>query len=133
SDADGLTRLQWRKARADQIEIADAIDFVVIGDAAIAIAEAEFWPDIDFDAAASGIAAAKGAAGRPAVARKRPGDFAPGRLSGHDGGAARQRAERQHRGEDGGPALHCGGNPAMARAGPVSSSMCRPVLARSTM
>src|SRR5262245_20124881 len=65
-DVDRLARPQRRKARADQIEVADAIDLVVIG-AAVAIAEAEFRPDIDLDSAALAFAA-EGAAGRPAVA-----------------------------------------------------------------
>ena len=41
-DTDRLARPQWRKARADQVEIADAIDLIVIGDAAVAITETEF-------------------------------------------------------------------------------------------
>ena len=65
----------------------------------VAIAEAELRPHIDLDVAAAGdAAAAEGAAGRPAVARKRPGDLAPGlvarrrHLVGRDAG---ERAERQ--------------------------------------
>src|SRR5215510_12269795 len=75
-EADRLAWPQRRKARADQIEIADTIDLVVIGDAAVAIAEAEFGPDIDCNAAALAFAA-EGAAGGPAVAQKRPGDLPP--------------------------------------------------------
>ena len=70
----GLAR---RKALADQIEIGDAVDLVVIGNAGVAIAEADLRPHIEFDILAAGLLAAEGAARRPAVARKRPGDLAP--------------------------------------------------------
>ena len=77
-DPDHLARRERREALADQIEIGDAIDFVVIGDAAVAIAEADLRPHVDLDVVAARIArAAKRAARRPAVARKRPGDFPP--------------------------------------------------------
>ena len=46
NDIAGLHR---HELRAHQIEIGDAIDLVVIGNPAIAIAEAELWPDIDLD------------------------------------------------------------------------------------
>ena len=51
-DADDSPGLARRKTRADQIEIGDAIDLVVIGNAGVAIAEAYLRPHIDFDAAA---------------------------------------------------------------------------------
>src|ERR1700754_4946255 len=69
------------EARADQIEIGDAIDLVIIGDAGVAIAEADLGTDIDLAAGdAGGLLAAEGAARRPAVARERPGDLAPTEL-----------------------------------------------------
>ena len=40
-DTDHLARRERRQSAADQIEIGDAIDLVVIGDAAVAIAEAD--------------------------------------------------------------------------------------------
>ena len=84
-----VARLERRETLAHQIEIGDAIDFIVIGDAAVAIAEADLRPHIDFDvAAARGNATAKGLARRPAVARKRPGDFSPVRFRSSWRGAA---------------------------------------------
>src|ERR1700730_13352386 len=46
---DHPARLAWNKALADQIEIGDAIDFAVIGDAAVAIAKAELRTHIHFN------------------------------------------------------------------------------------
>src|SRR5258708_28696523 len=78
-EADHPARLQRRTPLADQIEIGDAVDLAVIGDAAVAIAEADLRPDIDLDLiAACDGAATKRAAGGPAVARKRPGNLLPG-------------------------------------------------------
>ena len=66
-DADHPARLQRHEAFADQIEIGDAIDLVVIGDAGVAIAETDLGPHIDLDRAAAGRGiAAEGAACRPA-------------------------------------------------------------------
>src|SRR5260370_28427617 len=66
------------EALAHQIEIGDAIDFVVVGDARGAIAKAELGPHIDFDFAAARLRSALERASRgPAVTRKWPGDFAP--------------------------------------------------------
>ena len=63
---------------AQQIEIGNAIDFVVVGDAAVAIAEADLGPHVKLDlAAARSRAATEGLARRPAIAGKRPGDFLP--------------------------------------------------------
>ena len=74
----GLARRKRRKAFADQIEIGNAIDFVVIGNTGVTVAETDFWPHIKLGLRpACGRIAAEGAAGRPAVARKRPGDFLP--------------------------------------------------------
>ncbi len=81
-DPDDIARRARRKMLAQQIEIGDAIDLIVVGDAAVAIAEADLGPHVDLDlAAARGRAAAKGLARGPAVARKRPGDFPPARRS----------------------------------------------------
>src|SRR5258708_39804945 len=66
------------KTLAHQIEIGDAIDFLVIGDARVAIAKADLRPHIQFDLLAARLhGAAERASGRPRVARKRPRDFAP--------------------------------------------------------
>ena len=63
---------------AQQIEIGDAVDFIVVGDATVAIAETHLRTHIHFDlAAARSHAAAKSLARGPAVAGKRPGDFLP--------------------------------------------------------
>ena len=61
---------KWHKARRNQLEIGDAIDLLVIGDTCVAIAKADFWPDIELDVAAIGTA--EGAARGPAVRRKWP-------------------------------------------------------------
>src|SRR6202000_2880579 len=78
ADPDHLARLLWHKTLAHQIEIADAVDLVVIGNTGVAIAEADLRPHIELDvAAAGGRIAAERAAGGPAIARERPGDFTP--------------------------------------------------------
>src|SRR5207302_641364 len=46
-NANRLARRKRCKAFADQIEIGNAIDFVVIGNAGVTIAEADFWPHIE--------------------------------------------------------------------------------------
>jgi len=57
--------------------LGDAVDLVVIGDAGIAIAEADLRPHIDLDFVAAGLrGAAEGAPRRPAVARRLPIDRA---------------------------------------------------------
>ena len=90
-NADRPARLKRRKALAHQIEVGDAIDFIVIGDAAVAIAKAGLRPHIDFDfAAAKFNGALEGAPGGPPVARKRPGNFAPA-LDIRTGGSNRRR------------------------------------------
>src|SRR6185437_6880478 len=102
ADPDHLTRLARHEALAHQVEIGDAVDLVVIGDAGVAIAEADFGPHVKFDVAAAGIrVATKRAAGGPAVARERPGDFMPAAASGRraradmlNGSDARQRTQR---------------------------------------
>ena len=86
---------------AQQIEIGDAIDLIVVGDAAVAIAEADLRPHIELDLAAAAAAPQRKALARgPAVAGKRPGDFLPraGPSARRDvliGRGARQRTERQ--------------------------------------
>lgn len=47
-----LPRRHRRKARADQIDVGHAINLVVIGDAAIAIAEAALGPHVELGARA---------------------------------------------------------------------------------
>ena len=108
--ANHLARRQRHKPFADQIEIGDAVDFVVVGDAAVAVAKTDLRPHIDLDVlAAPGGTATKRAARGPAVARKRPRDFAPVRdlrprvLIGRN---ARQGADRQSRNHDDRPATH---------------------------
>src|SRR3954452_20152155 len=77
-DPDDIARRARRKMLAQQIEIGDAIDLIVVGDATIAIAETDLRPHIDLDlSAARRHAAAKSLARGPAVAGKRPGDFLP--------------------------------------------------------
>jgi hypothetical protein len=97
-DPDHLAGLERDKTLAHQVEIGDAVDFVVIGDARLAIAEADLGPHIELDLAAAGLGGAtEGAAGGPAVARERPGDFAPAldtRPRRRAAGEARQHAER---------------------------------------
>jgi hypothetical protein len=62
--------------RAQQIEVGDAIDLIVVGDAAVAIAETHLRPHVKLHlAAARSYAAAEGLARRPAIAGKRPGDL----------------------------------------------------------
>ena len=65
-------RIAWpgssgSEARAHQIEIGDAIDFVVVGNAAVAIAEADLRPHVQFDLVAARSAAQRNArpAGQP--------------------------------------------------------------------
>src|SRR5215470_11219681 len=74
-DTDRLANLERYKTLADQIEIGDAIDLVVIGHSGAAIAEADLRPHVDFDVAAR--RATKRAARGPAVAGKRPRNFLP--------------------------------------------------------
>ena len=52
-DPDHLSRLKRNEALAHQIEIGDAIDFIVVGHAGVAIAEADLRPHIHFDLAAA--------------------------------------------------------------------------------
>ena len=139
-DANHLARRQRHEPFADQVEIGDAVDFVVIGDAAVAIAEADLRPHVDLDVvAARSSTATKRAPCGPAVARKRPRDLPPVRdlrprvLIGRN---ARQGADSQNRNHDDRQATHRSrpyGRPATARAAPVSCRICKPVLARSTM
>ena len=77
-DADDIARRERRKARADQVEIGDAIDLIVVGDAAVAIAEADLRPHVDLDVGAAGGPPQRKArpAGQPSRG-KRPGDFPP--------------------------------------------------------
>ena len=131
---------QRHEALADQIEIGDAIDLIVIGNPAVAIAEAGLRPHIELDFAAARLAGATERAPRgPAVARKRPGDFLPAL------GAARACCERrgrrtarraqQQRDQRVLRIAHhrlTAGRRRRAPA-PVSSRICRPVLARSTI
>lgn len=56
------------KTRADQVEVGDSIDLVVIGNAAVAIAEAELGADVELSAGAGPIAAERTARG-PTVPR----------------------------------------------------------------
>src|SRR5262245_34585915 len=74
-DTDRLTDLERYKTLADQIEIGDAIDLVVIGHSGAAIAEADLRPHVDFDLAARRTT--ERTARGPAVARKRPRNFLP--------------------------------------------------------
>src|SRR5262249_24296835 len=70
--------LQWRVIAAQQREVAYAIDLVVIGDAAIAIAETDLRPDVEIElGAALGDITVVGAAFRPCVGWKWPGGHAP--------------------------------------------------------
>ena len=99
---------------AQEIEIGDAIDLIIVGHTTVAIAETELRPQVKLHlAAARHRAAAEGPARGPAVAGKRPGDFLPraglfllARRSMLLGRSARQRTER-HGGEcDERPATH---------------------------
>src|ERR1700761_346468 len=106
------------EALADQIEIGDAVDLVVIGDAGVAIAEADLGPHIDLDCAGAGFSlAAEGTAGRPGIARIGPGDLPPVRIGaarllrahlmiGRDAGEC---AEGQGSDQDGKPTAHSSG------------------------
>src|SRR6185437_11305712 len=76
-ETNGLASFNRCKARADQIEIGDAVDLVVIGDSRVAIAEADLRPHIELDPAPAAGRAAERAAGGPAIARKGPGDLLP--------------------------------------------------------
>ena len=51
-----LPGFQRREPFADQVEIGDAVDLVVIGDAGVAIAEADLGPDVDSISLAAGRA-----------------------------------------------------------------------------
>src|SRR5262249_27502960 len=99
-------------------------------------------PHIELDRFCAAVAA-EGAARRPAIARIGPGDFLPVAIVATYtlrpylliGGNARQGAEHQRGNRNGDQAPHRSfsyGKPAMPRASPVSSRICRPVLARST-
>src|SRR6516162_5066973 len=79
SQTDHLPRLNRRKTFADQVEVGDAVDLVVIGDARVAIAEADLRPHIELDRgpAVTTGRAAEGAACGPAVAREAPRDLLP--------------------------------------------------------
>jgi hypothetical protein len=77
-DPDDIARRDRREPRAQQIEIGDAIDLIIVGDAAIAVAEADLGPHVHFDVAtAGGCAATERFSRGPAVARERPGDLVP--------------------------------------------------------
>src|SRR6185436_2884486 len=77
-DPDDIARRARGKMLAQQIEIGDAIDLVVVSDATVTIAETDFWPHVDLDhAAAHSRATAKSLARGPAIAGKRPGDLLP--------------------------------------------------------
>jgi hypothetical protein len=75
--ADDLALRDRRKDLADQIDISDPIHLIVVGDAALAVAEADLGTDIQFDIGARRRSAAKGATSGPAVAGKWPGDLPP--------------------------------------------------------
>jgi hypothetical protein len=73
-----LARVEREESLADQIEVGDAVDFVVIGDPGIAVAKAKFRADVEIDLVPAGCDGAMiGASRRPAVARIRPGDLLP--------------------------------------------------------
>jgi len=77
-DPDDIARRDRREPLAQQIEVGDAIDLIVVGNATVAIAEADFRPHVKLHlAAARSHAAAKSLARGPAVAGKRPGDLLP--------------------------------------------------------
>ena len=144
-NADDAARRPRHEVWRDHVEIGDAVDLVVVGNPGIAVAEADLRPHVEFDALAARLGpAAERAPRRPGVARERPGDLLPigiaraAALRAHllIRRHARQGAERQRRDQDGDQAAHAAipyGSPAALRASPVSSRMCRPVLARSTM
>src|SRR3979490_3429176 len=72
-DADPAYRLRWLGPLVPEIDVGDAVDFVVGHHAGLAIAaETELGADIDI-----GLFAPPAAPRRPAVARKRPGDGMP--------------------------------------------------------
>ena len=103
-DPHHIARRARRKMLAQQIEVGDTIDLIVVGHATVAIAETDLWPHVNLElGAARGHATAKGLACRPAVAGKRPGDLLPraiplvvARRDMLIGRGARQRTERHH-------------------------------------
>src|SRR4051794_1752695 len=78
SNAHFLTWRDGRESGADQIDIRNTVDLVVIGNTAVAITKAAFCAQVQLSAGAGAIATER-APGRPAVARERPGDLAPAR------------------------------------------------------
>src|SRR3954469_6435846 len=77
-DLDHPARFRRSKPFADQIEIRDTVDLVVIGNAGVAVAEPDLRPHIQFAlAAAQRRVTTKRPPRGPAVARKRPGDLLP--------------------------------------------------------
>ena len=133
-------RLALNKSVAHQIEIGDPIDFIVIRNAAVAIAEADLRPHIQLDllAARRHVAMKARPAGHPsrgngqAISRQRAAipDLHVLVAATPDNVAITAAAATSPLRM---PLLRPHGSPAIARAGPVSSRMCRPVLARSTM
>ena len=77
-DPGDVARRDRREPFAQQIEIGDAIDLIIVGDATVAIAETHLRPHVKLHlAAARSRAAAERLARGPAIAGKRPGDLLP--------------------------------------------------------
>jgi hypothetical protein len=70
-----LAGRQRRDGSGEQVEIRDAIDLDVVGNASRAIAEADLCPHIEDELSAAGIAAER-AASAPLIDQKRPRRFA---------------------------------------------------------
>ena len=84
-DRDRLSRPQRGELVAEQVEVADAVEFLVVRDAGRAVAEPDLGADVDVHlGAAVGGVAAKRLALAPLIDRKRPGHFAPDRLCHRD-------------------------------------------------
>ena len=78
SSGDRVARRQRFVIRPDQFEVADALDFVVIGYAGRASAKSDLCPKIKMDLAATALGrTAKCLTGAPLVDRERPFFFGP--------------------------------------------------------
>src|SRR5207302_5015068 len=78
ADADGAAIGQAHECIAEKLQIADAVEIVIVGDPGGAIAEPDLGAQIEADlAAAIGRRAAKGAPDPPFIEQERPFDLAP--------------------------------------------------------
>ncbi len=90
-----------------EVDVADAIEFLVVGHSGLTIAEADFRPQIEIDVnAAIGRLALKSPPASPLVDGERPRDFGPDRLVGR---RHVMRIRRRLCGEEGCKAANPGG------------------------